>query len=88
MLVRYGLWAVEFATNRSFAYRSAIDYISKDRLSKDRLGGTIKAALETWKRKRAEEWLKRKDNDKAEKVVRIGFKDRGGKLMFFTLSEF
>ena len=51
----------------------SLDYIPKDRLSKDRHGGTIKAALETRKRKRkwAEEGLKRKNNDKAEKVVRI-----------------
>ena len=42
-------------------HKGAIDHISKDRLSKDRLGGTIKAALETWKRKRAEEGSKRKN---------------------------
>ena len=41
--------------------KGAIDHISKDRLSKDRLEGTIKAALETWKRKRAEEGLKREN---------------------------
>jgi len=37
-------------------HKGAVDLISKDCLSKDRLGGTIKAARETWKRKRAEFW--------------------------------
>ena len=36
-------------------HKGAIDLIPKDSHSKDRLGGTIKAALETWKRKRVEE---------------------------------
>ena len=49
-------------------HKGAIDHISKDRLSKDRLGGAIKAALETWTRKRAEEGSKRKNNDKAEDI--------------------
>ncbi len=35
-------------------HEGAIDYIPKDHLTKDRLRGTIKAALETWKRMQAE----------------------------------
>ena len=42
-------------------HKGAIDYIPKDSFSKDRLWGTVKAALETWKRKRAEEGLKHKN---------------------------
>jgi FixJ family two-component response regulator len=41
-------------------HKGAIDYIPKDSLSKHSIWGLIKAALETWKRKRAEEGLKRK----------------------------
>ncbi|MFZ2071954.1 MAG: ATP-binding protein [Halobacteriota archaeon] len=37
----------------------AIDYIPKDHLTRDRLGGTIKAALATWKHKQAEEGRRR-----------------------------
>lgn len=40
-------------------HKGAIDYIPKDSFSKDSIGGIIKAALETWKRKRAEEGLRR-----------------------------
>ncbi len=36
-------------------HEGAMDYIPKDHLTKDRLLGTIKAALEAWKRKQAEE---------------------------------
>ncbi|NQE45138.1 Methanogenesis regulatory histidine kinase FilI [ANME-1 cluster archaeon GoMg2] len=36
-------------------HEGAIDYIPKDHLTKDRLRGTIKAALETWKRMQTEE---------------------------------
>ena len=35
-------------------HEGAIDYIPKDHLTKDRLRGTMKAALETWKRMQAE----------------------------------
>jgi len=42
-------------------HKGAIDYIPKDSLSKDSIWGIIKAALETWKRKRAEEGLRRKN---------------------------
>ena len=35
-------------------HKGAIDYIPKDHLTKDRLFGTIKAALETWRRMQAE----------------------------------
>ena len=41
----------------------AIDYIPKDHLTKDRLMGTIKATLETWKRKQAEEELEAKNKE-------------------------
>ena len=40
-------------------HAGAIDYIPKDLLTKDRLVGTVKAALETWKRKRLEEEKRR-----------------------------
>ena len=36
-------------------HEGAIDYIPKDHLTKDRLRGTMKAALETWKRMQTEE---------------------------------
>ena len=42
-------------------HEGAIDYIPKDSFSKDSIWGLIKAALETWKRKRAEEELRRKN---------------------------
>ena len=47
------------------------------------------AALETWKRERerAEEELKRKDIDKAEKALRLGFEDRCGKRMFYVADK-
>ncbi len=35
-------------------HEGAVDYIPKDHLTKDRLRGTIKAALETWKRMQTE----------------------------------
>ncbi len=35
-------------------HEGAIDYIPKDHLTRDRLWGTVKAALETWKLKQAE----------------------------------
>lgn len=66
-------------------HKDAIDHIPKDCRPKDRLGGTNKAAQETWKR--AEEGLKRKNKDKAEKVLRIGFEDRGGKRMFYVADK-
>jgi signal transduction histidine kinase len=40
-------------------HEGAIDYIPKDRLTKDRLLSTIKITLETWKRKVAEEEKRR-----------------------------
>ena len=47
------------------------------------------AALETWgrERERAEEGLKRKNIDKAEKVLRIGFEDRCRKRMFYVADK-
>ena len=40
-------------------HEGAIDYIPKDRLTKDRLLSTIKITLETWKRRRAEDEKRR-----------------------------
>jgi DNA-binding NtrC family response regulator len=40
-------------------HKGAIDYIPKDHLTGDRIVGTIKAALETWKRKQMEAEIKK-----------------------------
>ena len=40
-------------------HSGAVDYIPKDHLTKDRLWGTIKATLETWKRMQAEDEKKK-----------------------------
>lgn len=47
-----GLGSEEIAVQS--LHEGAIDYISKDHLTKDRLWGSIKATLETWKRMQAE----------------------------------
>jgi len=57
-------------------HKGAIDYIPKDSFSKDSIWGLIKAALETWKRKRAEEGLRRKNDDCGVNIKRTHSADK------------